>query len=176
MPLRIFITGATGYLGSAITARLARAGFEVHGLTRRAEGARALAALGARPVVGTLADPDEFIADLKNCDVAIHAATDPKATAPHDQNALEAIRAAAQDGRVRRLLYTSGPWDYGATGERVADESWPLNPIPRVRWRAAHHDVAFDLSEFEVRVSVMIPAIVYGGTRGMLGRVWGDGR
>src|SRR4249920_2158601 len=111
MPTKVFITGATGYIGSAVAARLVRAGLEVHGLTRNEEGGRALAALGVKGVLGNLERPESFLADLKNCDVAVHAAVDYASPAMQDQHALEAFKAAAQDGRVRRLLYTSGIWD-----------------------------------------------------------------
>lgn len=176
MPLRIFITGSTGYVGRAIADRLVRAGLEVHGLTRDADRAKALATAGIRPVIGNLADPESYLADLKNCDAVVHAAVDHEARTTHDQLALEAIRAAAQDGRVRRLLYTSGCWDYGATGSQAADEGAPLQPITLVKWRPAHHEVAFDLAECEVVVSVMVPAIVYGETRGILGEWWAEAR
>ena len=52
MNLRVFVVGATGYLGSAIAARLARAGHEVYGLTRSAERAPALAAAPPVPASG----------------------------------------------------------------------------------------------------------------------------
>jgi nucleoside-diphosphate-sugar epimerase len=145
MPLRIFITGSTGYVGRAIADRLVRAGLEVHGLTRDTDRAKALAAAGIRPVIGNLADPESFLADLKNCDAVVHAAVDYEARAAHDQLALEAIRAAAQDGRVRRLLYTSGCWDHGATGAQVIDERAAPADRPR-EWRPAHQEVAFDLA------------------------------
>ncbi|HKQ59389.1 MAG TPA: NAD-dependent epimerase/dehydratase family protein, partial [Candidatus Eisenbacteria bacterium] len=50
---KVFVTGSTGYVGSAIVARLVRAGLGVHALTRSPEGARRLEAAGARPVVGS---------------------------------------------------------------------------------------------------------------------------
>ena len=169
MPAKVFITGATGYLGSAIAARFVRAGLEVHGLTRNEEGGRTLAALGVKGVLGDLARAETFLPILKNCDIAVHVAFDPKSPASQDQHALEAFKAAAQDGRVRRLLYTSGVWDYGATGGEVADEGVAMNPLPLVKWRVSHHDVAFDLAEHEVKVSILQPTVVYGETRGILG-------
>ena len=86
MTQRIFVTGASGYLGGAIAARLAR-GAEVHGLTRSPKGATALERAGIRPVVGDLADCDSFLGALKNCDVAVHAAVDNHAWAERDQQA-----------------------------------------------------------------------------------------
>jgi len=76
MSQRIFVTGATGYLGGAVAARLARKGHKVYGLTRALENTRALEAVGVIPVIGDLADRQEWHGVLQNCDVAIHAAFD----------------------------------------------------------------------------------------------------
>ena len=176
MPSKIFITGATGYLGSAIAARFVRAGHELHGLTRNEEGGRALAALGVKGVLGNLARPESYLAILKNCDVAVHVAADPSNPAAMDQRALEAFKAAAHDGRLRRLLYTSGVWDYGDSAGAVVDEAGPMNPLPMVKWRLAHHDVAFDLAEQEVSVTILQPVIVYGESRGILGGWFAEAR
>jgi nucleoside-diphosphate-sugar epimerase len=171
---RVFITGVSGYLGSAIATRLVRSGYEVHGLTRNIDRAADLSARGIHPVVGTLSEPDTFLPALKNCDAAIHAAFDPADVANQDRLALDAIRLGALDGRVRQLIYTSGAWVHGDTGGRVIDESAPLNPIDLVRWRAAHEDVAVDMVEHDVRVTVLRPGIVYGGSRGIIGSMFAE--
>lgn len=176
MSLRVFVTGASGYVGSAVAARLARAGHEVHGLTRHPERLSGLVALGVRPVPGDLADRDSFLGTLQNCDAAVHVAFDPAGAAAHDQLALEAIRVAAQDGRIRRLLYTSGVWVHGDRHGAITDESSPIAPLPLVDWRAAHEEVALDLSEFEVSTVILRPAIVYGESRGIIGAMWAEAR
>ncbi|HEY6867574.1 MAG TPA: NAD-dependent epimerase/dehydratase family protein [Candidatus Eisenbacteria bacterium] len=176
MSLRVFITGATGYIGSAVAARLARAGHEIVGLTRREANAAILERAGIRPIVGDLAKPATFIGALKNCDAVVHAATDPRAWAENDQKALEAFRAAAQDGRVRRLLYTSGIWVHGDTGGRVVDETTPLEPAELVRWRVAHEEIALDMADDEVEVVVLRPAVVYGESRGIIGGLFAEAR
>jgi nucleoside-diphosphate-sugar epimerase len=176
MKRRVFVTGASGYLGSAIAARLVRAGHEVWGLTRSEEKARSLAAAGIQPVIGDLASAGDFHGPLKNADVAVHVAADSKDAAITDQHALAAIRHAAQDGRVRRVLYTSGHWVYGDTNGQVVDETTALAPLPLVAWRAAHEDVVLDLTEFEVDAMVMRVSNVYGETRGILGGYFAEGR
>lgn len=175
MSLRVFVMGATGYLGAAITARLAREGHDVYGLTRREDGRRALEALGAHAVLGDLAQPASWLGVLKNCDAAIHAAADESDARLGDERALEQVRASALDGRIRRFLYTSGVWDYGS-GVGPIDERAPLDPLPGRRWRIAHHDVAFDLAEHDVKVTVMQPAIVYGESRGLLAPMFAEAR
>jgi nucleoside-diphosphate-sugar epimerase len=176
MSLRVFVTGSTGYIGSAVALRLARAGYDVYGLTRNAERGAALAGAGIRPVFGALHQPESFLATLKNCDAAVHAALDPGGPAAQDQHALDAFRIAAQDGRLRRLIYTSGLWVHGPTHGRVFDESAPLHPLELVQWRAAHEEVALDLAEHEVVAMVFRPGIVYGESRGILGAMFAEAR
>lgn len=176
MSQRVFITGASGYLGSAIATRLVRAGHQVHGLTRSPENAAALARQGITPLVGVMGRPETYLGVLKNCDAAVHVGLDPKATAPQDQSMLEAFRHAAEDGRLRRLLYTSGIWVQGATHGKVVDEAEALEPATISRWRAAHEEVALDLVDDEVDVVVFRPAIVYGETRGIIGDLFAQAR
>ncbi len=170
MKHRIFVTGSTGYVGSAVAARMARAEHEVYGLTRQADRAQALEAMGVRPVVGDLSDPSPWIGVLQNCDAVVHAAFDAETGASdQDHNALEAFRVAALDGRVRRVLYTSGVWVHGPGGARPVDETAPLKPLELVQWRVAHEEIAIDLSAHDVTTIILRPGMVYGEGRGILG-------
>ena len=58
--MRIFLTGATGYIGGAVFEGLVRAGHDVTALVRDNEKAARIAARGARPVVGNLAEPESY--------------------------------------------------------------------------------------------------------------------
>jgi len=170
MKHRIFVTGATGYVGSAIAARLVAAQHEVYGLTRHRAAARALEAAGIRPVIGDLAEADAWTGVLQNCDAVVHAAFDGEnGAAEADTQALEAVRFAALDGRVRRLLYTSGIWVHGPGGEKPVDESAPLKPLELVQWRVAHEEIATDLGLHDVATVILRPGMVYGERRGILG-------
>lgn len=174
MTTRVFITGATGYLGSAIAARLARdERYEVHGLTRNKERGRALEAIGVQPVVGDLQASPEWMGVLKNCDAVVHLAFDPRnGASDRDAEALDAFRHAALDGRVRKVLYTSGIWVMGPSQGDVLDESAPLQPLELVSWRAAHEEIAIDLDTHEVETVILRPGMVYGEGRGILSSWW----
>ena len=167
MSMRVFVTGASGYLGAAIAARLAKGECEVQGLVRSQERAEAISSLGIKPVIGDLEKPETFLSDLKNNDAVVHAAFGSQpGTARLDRLALEMIRAGVVDGRVRHVLYTSGVWVHGDTGDRIEDETSPLHPAEYVAWRPAHEEVALDMTEQEAHVTVMRPGMVYGGAGG----------
>src|SRR5262245_17900046 len=147
---KVFFTGATGYLGSAIAARLLRAGYEVRALARTQERAALVQAMGAEAVLGSFDDPEALVAEMKNCDAVVHVARDTDHAESRDQAALEAIRTAAHDGRVRRLLYTSDARVHGDTRGAIVDETAPIAAAEQVRWRPAHERAALDLADVEV--------------------------
>lgn len=169
MTYRVFVTGATGYVGSAVTARLVRAGHEVHALARGPGRARIVQALGATAVLGSLSDSERLVSEMKNCDAVVHAAIQSTDAEAGDQIALEIIRTAAHDGRVRRLLYTSGIFLHGDTGGAIVDETAPPAPGELSRWRPAHEQAALDLSDVEVATVVFRPGMVCGGRGGTFG-------
>jgi nucleoside-diphosphate-sugar epimerase len=174
--MRVFVTGATGYLGHAIAARLVKSGYDVHGLTRRSDQVASLRGIGVRPVVGDITKPESYVAELKNCDAVVHAARFSDEVAKHDQMALEAIRSSVVDGRVRHFLFTSDVRVHGETGAAIADETDAPQPPEVVSWRPAHEEVALDLVEHEAHVSVMRPGLVYGGSGGIFGGWFRDVR
>lgn len=172
---RIFVTGATGYLGSAIASRLVRGGHDVTGLTRDERSARALETAGIKAVVGDFADAEGWVGVLQNCDSVVHAAFDASTgSSEQDHLALEAFRVAALDGRLRRVLYTSGSWVMGPSDGQLLDETAPAQPLEISQWRAAHEEIAIDLSTHEVAAIVLRPGNVYGEARGILGGWFAD--
>jgi nucleoside-diphosphate-sugar epimerase len=173
--MKVFITGATGYLGSAIACRLVKAGLRVHGLARSAARAESLRSIGVTPILGTLEQPESYLADLKNCDAVVHAARASGDLVAIDQKVLEAIRVSALDGRVRHVLYTSGAFVHGPAGDAGQDETATLNPSPSSQWRPAHEDVALDLVDHDVHVSILRPGLVYGGQGGYFGGWFREG-
>ena len=170
MSERIFVTGATGYIGGAVAARLARKGHKVYGLTRQKDRAAILEAAGVIPVIGDLTQEREWRGVLQNCDSAVHTAFDGEnGAADVDAEALEALRDATLDGRVSRVLYTSDFWVHGHGRDGHADEQTALAPLPHMQWRAAHEEIALDLGAHDVEVVVLRPGMVYGEHRGLIG-------
>jgi len=72
--MRVFLTGATGFIGSAVARELIDAGHTVLGVARTADGAQKLAASGVEPHMGDLTDHESFNAGARACDAVIHCA------------------------------------------------------------------------------------------------------
>ena len=191
--MRIFLTGATGYIGAAVFDALVRAGHNVTALVRHNHKAARIKARGGYPVVGNLTDPESFRAAAEAQDGYIHTAYDSTGGGPAiDRAALEAIVNAAKRPRTakaatpkRFVIYTSGVWVLGPAPEPVAESS-PINPVTLVSWRPDHERFVLQAADAHLRTVVVRPGIVYGGGLGIVGdllksasnglvRVIGDG-
>ena len=165
--MRIFITGASGWIGSAVVPELLGAGHQVVGLARSDESAAALAAAGAEVQLGTLDDLDVLRDAAGASDGVIHLAFkhdlaftgDFEGAANADRRAVETIGDALA-GSDRPLLIASGI--LGVAPGRVASErdGHGSNPAmaawgsgPRTRWETA--ELALSLSSRGVRSSIV---------------------
>ncbi len=110
--MRIFVTGATGFIGTELVKELIGAGHEVRGLTRSEAGAQQLAAAGAEVHRGTLQDLESLRAGAKGMDVVVNLAfnhDDMSKFAENGQderNAVEALGSVLEPGKL--LVVTSG--------------------------------------------------------------------
>jgi nucleoside-diphosphate-sugar epimerase len=185
--VKVFVTGATGYVGLAVASAFRRAGHEVLGLVRSREKARRLEKLEILPVLGNLNDAASFISSAASCTLLVHAAMDYEAVDPYglDRASVEALIASADPyGDETTFVYTSGTWVYGDTGGRIANETTPTAPVNRMAARPATERLV--LESRLVRGMVLRPGNVYGGAGGMMGdwfagaaaslSVVGDGR
>ncbi|WP_322093507.1 SDR family oxidoreductase [Paraburkholderia bannensis] len=155
--MRIFLTGATGFIGSALVPELIEAGHEVTGMTRSDAGAQALRTAGAQPHFGTLEDVESLKRGAQQADAVIHAAFD------HDfsrfvENCEKDKRAIAALGSVlvgsdRPLLITSGTGvGSGEHGELASEDVFnTTHPNPRIGSEIAGNA----LLDAGVNVSVM---------------------
>lgn len=166
--MRVFLTGATGYIGSAVAEALRNAGYAVVGLARSEDLVRALAARGLGAHRGDLRDPASLAGGARSADAVIHAAMVADADAGEvDRAAIEAIlRELSQFNRP--FVYTSGCWVLGNTGDRIADEDTPLDPTPVVAWRPAVEQLVLTAARHGVQGVVLRPAMVYGRGGGLV--------
>ena len=166
--MRIFITGATGYIGSAVTRELAEAGHQVTGLTRSPERSSYLEDLGAEPVVGDLRESERYRAVAGSADALIHlAAEHTEDQAQVDRVGVDTLLEATRQGEPDILVYTSGCFVLGETGDEAAHEDAALDDVPDlVAWRPAHEDRVLEASSKALATAVIRPGMVYGGPDG----------
>ena len=134
--MRVFITGATGFIGSALVPELIAAGHRVLGLSRSDEGAAALTAFGAEVHRGSLEDLDSLKTGAAASDGVIHLAFNHDFSkwaenCELDRRAIEALGSALA-GSDRPLIVTSGTAAARTPGRLTTEEDGPDSPIPRV--------------------------------------------
>jgi nucleoside-diphosphate-sugar epimerase len=171
--LRIFLTGGSGYLGSAILDAFVKAGHRVDALVRNSEKAAEVQARGANPVLGDLSNPASYADSVVSADGAVHVAIDPSPRAPTvDAVALDTLLTPSP-GKGRFVIYTSGVWVLGS-GAEPKDESAMLVPAEISAWRPAHERRVLEAVSAGIRPVIVRPAIVYGGARGIVGDLFKD--
>lgn len=165
--MRVFVTGATGFIGSAIVAELLRNGHQVLGLTRSDAGAQALGDTGAEAHRGNLEDLDSLRRGAARSDGVIHCAFDHDfsnfaANCEKDSRAITALGAALA-GSDRPLLVTSGVgMGIPGPGLPAAEDVFnPEHPNPRKASELAASAVAAE----GVNVSVVRLPQVHDTTR-----------
>jgi nucleoside-diphosphate-sugar epimerase len=155
--MRVFLTGATGFIGSAIVPELINAGHQVLGLTRSDAGAQSLIAAGAEVHRGDLEDLESLRSGATKADGVIHCAFDHNfanwvANCEKDQRAIEAL-GGALTGSDRPLVITSGTGMGNAVPGQLATEdvfnSTGQNP------RVVSELAGASMSEAGVNVSVV---------------------
>ena len=162
--MRIFVTGASGWIGSAVVPELIGAGHLVLGLARSDSSAAAVTAAGAEVLRGDLHDLDALRVGAASSDGVIHLAfihdfTDFQASVGADRRAIETMGAALEDSG-KPLVIASGT---AAVPGRVAterDESVPGSPVAG---RLENAQIALGMAARGVRSSVVgLPRTVHG--------------
>lgn len=189
--MRIFLTGATGYIGSAVLAAIVRGGHQVTALVRDPERAERISHRGAKTVVGELSKDKSYAAKAAECDAIVHTALEhSKRDSKVDRQAIENLLGVSSrrvaEGKSASFVYTSGTWVLGDTQGQATEEFLP-HPPAHVAWRLEHERLVLERGATGIRTVIVRPGIVYGGSRGIVGdllkdalnglvRVVGDGR
>jgi nucleoside-diphosphate-sugar epimerase len=158
--MKVFCTGASGYIGGSVAAHLVAAGHEVTGLVRSREKADAIRAHGILPLLGTLDDAETLAQAARAADVTINAAS-----ADH-QGAVDALLGALA-GSGKPFIHTSGSSIVGtrSRGERsdaVFDEDTPFTPSPARRARVALNQSILAQRDNGCHPVIVCPSLIYG--------------
>lgn len=161
--MKVFVTGASGFIGGSIAARFVQAGHAVRGLIRNARRADELRSFGIEPVVGTLDDAALLSVEATTADGVVNAADSDHRVA------VEALLAGLS-GSGKPFLHTSGSSLVGdeALGEpsdRIFTESTPVEPAPDKVSRIALNDLIRRAAP-GVRTSVLCNSLIYGEALG----------
>lgn len=170
--MRVFVTGATGFIGSAVVQELLGAGHHVLGLARSEAGAKSLAAAGAEVHRGSLEDLDSLKRGAAAAEGVIHTAfdhdfltgsSDFAASASSDKLAIDAM-AATLAGSGKPLLVTSGTLGLPPGRPGTEDDS-PAPTVPRLSEAAGLAAAAQGVRAMVIRLS---PSVHGDGDHGFV--------
>lgn len=159
--MKIFITGAGGFIGGSIAAHLVRAGHQVRGLIRKPEHRDELKRLGIEPVIGTLDDRALLIAEAQAADAVINAAS-----SDHEGAVSALIEGVSGSGKP--FLHTSGSSIVGdasggeAAEARIYHEDALPEPTADKAARVAIDRRVLEAAQQNIRSAVLCNTLIYG--------------
>src|SRR3954465_14789196 len=158
--MKIFCTGASGYIGGSVAAHLAASGHQVTGLVRSAEKAGAVRGHGIEPVLGTLDDAEILTQAARAADIVVNAAS-----ADHKGAVIAVLDALAGSGKP--FIHTSGSGIVGtrARGEHsdaIFDEDTPITPSTARAARMALNEFILSYRDKGCRPVIICPSLIYG--------------
>jgi len=165
--MKTLVTGASGFVGSAVVRRLLLAGHAVRVLLRAGSDRRNVDGLPVEIVFGDLGDRPSLERALVDCEALFHVAADYRLWVPDPQTLYHTnvdgtvqIMRAALDAGVRRIVYTSSVATLGSTRDgRPADEDTPVSAADMI----GHYKRSKFLAEAQVRKMVQelgLPAVI----------------
>jgi nucleoside-diphosphate-sugar epimerase len=158
--MKVFCTGASGYIGGSVAAHLVAVGHQVTGLVRSPEKAEAVRARGIEPLLGTLDDAESLAKAAQAADIVVNAAS-----ADHKGAVIAMLDALAGSGKP--LIHTSGSSIVGtrARGQRsdaIFDEDTPITPSPARAARVALNELILSYRDKGCRPVIICPSLIYG--------------
>lgn len=178
--MRVFLTGASGWIGSAVTAELLRHDHDVLGLARTDASAAAIEALGATPHPGTLDDPDSLAAGAEKADAVIHLAfkhdfTDYAGAGRSEHLAVQRMLDVLE-GSDRPFMLASGVATIAQGRPATEHDPSPFQGIDSMR--GGSENLALEYAERGVRsVSLRFAPSVHGeGDHGFIATLAGIAR
>ncbi|WP_439397547.1 NAD-dependent epimerase/dehydratase family protein [Bradyrhizobium sp. PMVTL-01] len=168
--MKVFLPGATGFIGGSVAAALLRRGDMVTSLVRSEEKASALRDIGINAVVGSLDDAELLARLSRESDAVINSSLS-------DHRGSVTAITGALSGSNKPFVHSSGitvicDLAWGASSEKVYDEYTPFEPTVGRVARVAIDQLVIDSANDGVRSSVIRPSVVYGNASG-LGKVSG---
>jgi nucleoside-diphosphate-sugar epimerase len=172
--VKVFVTGATGFIGSEVARRLRGRGDEVVALVRNPAGATELGDLGCTLIAGDLGDVAAIREGMTGCDAVIHGAAMyeigiPKSRRPamYEANVrgTENVLGAAMELKVQRVVYVSTVNAFGNTAGKIVDESHVHNEKYVSYYDETKHKAHKVAKEFIARglpLVIVQPGGVYG--------------
>jgi len=167
--MKVFILGASGFIGGEVARTFARAGWTVYGLIRPQDKAKALLQNEITPVVGTAKEVHTWVDVARTADVIIEALADYTDMAGTSAAVLSGLKDILKTHPHTHIIYTSGVWLYGDTPNGAVDETSPINPTPAV---AARPDI--EKQYLALNATLMRAGCVYG-KQGSLTGMWFGG-
>jgi dihydroflavonol-4-reductase len=174
--MRIFLTGATGFIGGRVADRLLARGDELVVLARSPGKARRLADAGATVIAGGLSDAAAIARGVEGADAVLHAAADYRVGVPASQreqlveanvHGTERVLDAGIAAGVGRIVHVSTGNVFGNTGETVAEEGYQrdlaqgfLSAYDETKYRA--HQAALERIAAGAPVIIVQPGATYG--------------
>ena len=174
--MRVFVTGATGFIGHALVRALRERGWEVTALVRRPDSAEALevAALGATLAQGDVTDPASMRTPMTGADAVIHnagvyemggnAASRARMTAVNVEGTRHVL-GLAQALAIPKAVYVSTAFYYGESGGQPRDETWVRPSPPLSHYEATKteaHALALEFQRQGLPLVIACPVAVIG--------------
>lgn len=163
--MKVFVFGASGYIGNAVAVALRRQGHIVYGLVRGEEKAKKLRSQEIIPVLGDIENPSTYASTLDKVGVVIDTVFTYSQGASN-QKLMQAVCSASKTlGQKKRYIYTSGVLVYGNRPNEILDENAIPTPGQMLKWRYEFENQVVKITEAEG--VVVRPGFVYGGSVNM---------